>query len=338
LREKRRLRSSIASTQLARIATSIVSSSATTSTCEGAPSITARLAEGRAGAEQSPARPRCRAARQPGLHRAERDRVHARDLLAAAHDHLAASAAHHRRLRGELAHRVRAHAVEERELSSTPLTRSGRFHASSIALRHRVVDRVNNARRDASVDRGPTEGPSIRRCVLIHDQHGAFLSAPNEHQRSHHGQKRNEGRLHERYRLVLGVCGALAWSAAQAQSVDCLRGRGAGEEERLHEVPSVSAKKEGPSFKETARKYKGKPDAEAALMKHLTTNPKIKVDGKEELHDALKTKNEPRSRTSIATSCRAERLPQWAGGRTCRQRCQTCSRVTLGAGVLLATC
>src|SRR3970282_2085646 len=56
--------------------------------------------------------------------------------------------------------------------------------------------------------------------------------------------------------------------------------------------PSVSAKKEGPPFKETAAKYKGKADAEAALFKHLTTNPKIKVDGKEELHDNLKTKNE----------------------------------------------
>ncbi len=55
---------------------------------------------------------------------------------------------------------------------------------------------------------------------------------------------------------------------------------------------SVSAKKEGPPFKETAAKYKGKPDAAAALFKHLTSNPKIKVDDKEELHDALKTKND----------------------------------------------
>lgn len=55
---------------------------------------------------------------------------------------------------------------------------------------------------------------------------------------------------------------------------------------------SVSAKKDGPSFKETAAKYKGKPDGEKALYAHLTTNPKIKVDGKEELHESLKTKNE----------------------------------------------
>ena len=63
---------------------------------------------------------------------------------------------------------------------------------------------------------------------------------------------------------------------------------------------SVSAKKEGPSFKETAAKYKGKPDAQGALFKHLTTNPKIKVDGNEEMHDSLKTKNEAEVKNVIA--------------------------------------
>ena len=55
---------------------------------------------------------------------------------------------------------------------------------------------------------------------------------------------------------------------------------------------SVDKKKDGPSFKEVAAKYKGKPDAEQKLFTHLTTNPKIKIDGKEETHDSLKTKND----------------------------------------------
>jgi len=55
---------------------------------------------------------------------------------------------------------------------------------------------------------------------------------------------------------------------------------------------SVTAKRDGPSFREVAAKYKGKPDAEKALITHLTTNPRIKVDGKEEMHDNLKTKNQ----------------------------------------------
>jgi cytochrome c len=55
---------------------------------------------------------------------------------------------------------------------------------------------------------------------------------------------------------------------------------------------SVSAKKEGPSFKDTAAKYKGKPDAEKALTTFLTSNPKVKVDGKEEMHDAPKANDQ----------------------------------------------
>ena len=55
---------------------------------------------------------------------------------------------------------------------------------------------------------------------------------------------------------------------------------------------SVSAKKDGPSFKSTAEKYKGKPDAEKTLYTHLTTGPTIKIDGKEERHELIKSKND----------------------------------------------
>ena len=62
---------------------------------------------------------------------------------------------------------------------------------------------------------------------------------------------------------------------------------------------SVAQKKDAPSYKLLAEKYKGKADAEATLHKHLTTNPKIKVDGKEEMHDSLKTKNEAEVRNVV---------------------------------------
>jgi cytochrome c len=55
---------------------------------------------------------------------------------------------------------------------------------------------------------------------------------------------------------------------------------------------SVDKKKDGPSFKETAAKYKGKPDGEQKVYTHLTTHPKVKVDGKEETHESLKTTND----------------------------------------------
>jgi cytochrome c len=54
---------------------------------------------------------------------------------------------------------------------------------------------------------------------------------------------------------------------------------------------AVDKKKDGPSFKETAGKYKDKPDAEEKLIKHVTVPSKVKVDGKEEDHETLKTDN-----------------------------------------------
>ena len=62
---------------------------------------------------------------------------------------------------------------------------------------------------------------------------------------------------------------------------------------------AVDKKKDGPPYKEVAAKYKGKPDAEEKLYIHLTTNPKVKVDGKEESHDSLKTKDDAQIREVI---------------------------------------
>jgi cytochrome c len=92
-------------------------------------------------------------------------------------------------------------------------------------------------------------------------------------------------------RIGFLIVGVFAAAAVQAQSVDVAAAEALLKKSGCLKCHSVSAKKEGPPFKETAAKYKGKADAEQALTTHLTSNPKIKVDGKEELHDALKTKN-----------------------------------------------
>jgi cytochrome c len=55
---------------------------------------------------------------------------------------------------------------------------------------------------------------------------------------------------------------------------------------------AVDRKKDGPSFKESGAKFKAKPDGEKQLISLISTTHKIKVDGKEEDHDPLKTKNE----------------------------------------------
>ena len=53
----------------------------------------------------------------------------------------------------------------------------------------------------------------------------------------------------------------------------------------------LEKKKEGPSFKETSAKYKGKPDGEKKVTTQITTNLKVKIDGKEEEHEPLKFKD-----------------------------------------------
>jgi cytochrome c len=83
----------------------------------------------------------------------------------------------------------------------------------------------------------------------------------------------------------------LSGSALIADAADDAAAEALAKKSGCFKCHSVDKKKDGPSFKETAAKYKGKPDAEQKLTTHLTTNPKVKVDGKEEAHDSLKTKN-----------------------------------------------
>lgn len=79
---------------------------------------------------------------------------------------------------------------------------------------------------------------------------------------------------------------------AAAQGVDAGAAEALMKKSGCFKCHSVTAKKEAPAFREIAAKYKGKADAEQTLVKHLTTNPKVKVEGKEEEHDNLKTKSE----------------------------------------------
>ncbi len=51
---------------------------------------------------------------------------------------------------------------------------------------------------------------------------------------------------------------------------------------------ALSKKKDGPSYKEVAEKRKGEADAVQKLRTHMTTGPKVKVEGKEEEHKILK--------------------------------------------------
>ncbi len=86
---------------------------------------------------------------------------------------------------------------------------------------------------------------------------------------------------------------------AAAEAVDADAAHSLMKKSNCFKCHSVDKKKEGPSFQKTAAELKGKPDAEQKLYVHLTTHPKVKVDGKEEEHSSLKTKDEAAIRNVV---------------------------------------
>lgn len=52
---------------------------------------------------------------------------------------------------------------------------------------------------------------------------------------------------------------------------------------------AIDKKKDGPPFKEVAKKYMGKADVETKMVKHITLKPMIEIDGKKEEHKAIKS-------------------------------------------------
>jgi cytochrome c len=94
--------------------------------------------------------------------------------------------------------------------------------------------------------------------------------------------------------VLLGIAGT-----ASAQAVDAAAAEALAKKSGCLKCHSITQKKDGPSYKSVAEKYKGKPDAEQKLYTHLTTHPKVKVDGQEEEHDSLKTKNDAEIRNVI---------------------------------------
>ena len=100
--------------------------------------------------------------------------------------------------------------------------------------------------------------------------------------------------------VLAAITGLLSASGVAAQSVDAAAAEALVKKSKCTTCHSVDKKKDGPSFKETAAKYKGKPDAEQKLLVQMTTNPKVKVDGKEEIHDSPKTKSDAEIKNLIA--------------------------------------
>lgn len=77
-------------------------------------------------------------------------------------------------------------------------------------------------------------------------------------------------------------------SAASAQTVDVAAAEKLLETNKCGKCHSVDKQKDGPSYKKTAAKYKGKTDAQDKLATHMTSGPTIEIDGIKEEHVKLK--------------------------------------------------
>lgn len=104
----------------------------------------------------------------------------------------------------------------------------------------------------------------------------------------------------KKFNLPLVALASLVLASSSAAFADEATTQALLKDSKCLKCHSVDKKKDGPAFKVTADKYKGKADAEQKLYTHLTTSPMIKIDGEEEKHTMLKTKDEAAIKEVIA--------------------------------------
>lgn len=88
---------------------------------------------------------------------------------------------------------------------------------------------------------------------------------------------------------ALSVAAAFAFSGA-AFAVDADAAKELAKQNNCFKCHMITKDHDGPPYKKVAEKYRGKPDAEARLIKHITSGEKAKfADGHEEEHKIVKT-------------------------------------------------
>jgi cytochrome c len=101
----------------------------------------------------------------------------------------------------------------------------------------------------------------------------------------------NLNRLRPRFSVaIMTVAASLLYQPA-LHAADAGAAQTLARQNNCFKCHAVDKKKEGPAWKDVAAKNKGNSDAEAKLIKHLTSGPKVKFDdGHEEDHPILKSK------------------------------------------------
>lgn len=98
-----------------------------------------------------------------------------------------------------------------------------------------------------------------------------------------------------------GLCVAGLLMSADALALDADAAQALAKKEGCTKCHAVDKKKEAKSLTEISKSLKGKSDAEAKLLHHLTSGEMVKFDdGKEEEHKVLKTKDKAEIQNLIA--------------------------------------
>ena len=85
---------------------------------------------------------------------------------------------------------------------------------------------------------------------------------------------------------------AFGLSAAPAQAnVDAAAANALAKKSDCLKCHAIDKDKKASSFQKIAAKYKGKADGQASIIKAITTGPKVKIDGNEEEHKILDSKD-----------------------------------------------
>ncbi len=91
---------------------------------------------------------------------------------------------------------------------------------------------------------------------------------------------------------LLAIPAALFMTAASATGVDAEAAKKLAKRSDCLTCHSVDKNKVGPAYKKVAAKYKGQADAEAKLIKFITTGAKVKLeDGTEMAHAIINSKD-----------------------------------------------
>jgi cytochrome c len=102
----------------------------------------------------------------------------------------------------------------------------------------------------------------------------------NMHHISGHGQKI----------AFLTMSFGLTFSLAAMADVDVDAAKALARQNNCFKCHAVDKEKDGPAWKKVAEKYKGKDNAEARLIEHITSGEKAKFpDGHEEEHKIVQT-------------------------------------------------